>query len=67
MTDGKQDKAEGFADKIAGKVKEAVGKVTDDEKTEAEGRGQQTEGEVHAGVGKAKDVAGDIQDKFKKN
>ena len=50
-------------DKIKGKVNEAVGKVTDDEKQELKGKAQQKTGEVKE---KGKEVTDDLADKVNK-
>ncbi|HEX7970466.1 MAG TPA: CsbD family protein [Stellaceae bacterium] len=48
----------GTMDKAKGKVKEAVGKVTGDTRTEAEGKTDQVKGE-------AKDAAHDVKESVK--
>jgi len=50
-----QDRVEGAAKTMGGKVKEAAGKVTSDEKLKAEGRADQVEGKVQNAVGGVKD------------
>lgn len=50
-----QDRIEGAAKKIKGSVKEAVGKVTGDAKTEAEGNAEKNEGRIQNAVGGLKD------------
>jgi uncharacterized protein YjbJ (UPF0337 family) len=57
------DRIEGAAKNIGGKIKEAAGKVTGDEKLKAEGRADQVEGKVQNAVGGAKDS---VRDTFKK-
>jgi uncharacterized protein YjbJ (UPF0337 family) len=47
------------ADKIKGHAKEAVGKVTDNDKLVAEGKADQVKGQ-------AKDAVEDVKDTFKK-
>lgn len=47
-----------FADKLSGKAKQAVGKVTDDKKLEAEGKAQELKAD-------AEKTAGDLADKAK--
>ena len=49
------DRIEGAAKNIGGKIKEGVGKVTGDEKLKAEGRAEQVEGKVQNTVGGVKD------------
>jgi len=50
------DRIEGSAKNIGGKVKEAAGKLTGDEKLKAEGRAEQVEGKVQNAVGGVKDA-----------
>ena len=50
-----QDRIEGAGKNIGGKIKEAAGKVTGDEKLKAEGRADQVEGKVQNAVGGVKD------------
>lgn len=50
------DRIEGAAKNIGGKIKEAAGKVTGDEKLKAEGRAEQVEGKVQNAVGGLKDT-----------
>ncbi|WEK56949.1 MAG: CsbD family protein [Candidatus Brevundimonas phytovorans] len=50
------DRIEGAAKNIGGKIKEAAGKVTGDEKLKAEGRADQVEGKVQNAVGGLKDT-----------
>ncbi|MBW4024727.1 MAG: CsbD family protein [Proteobacteria bacterium] len=57
-----KDRIEGAAHKVKGTIKEAIGKVTGDAKTEAEGKVEKTGGKVQEGVGKAKDKVRDILD-----
>lgn len=58
-----KDRVEGAAKNIKGKIKEGVGKVTGDSKTEAEGKADQVEGKVQNTVGGAKDKARELLDK----
>ncbi|MFC5388708.1 CsbD family protein [Brevundimonas bullata] len=53
------DRIEGAAKNIGGKIKEAAGKVTGDEKLKAEGRAEQVEGKVQNAVGGLKDTLRD--------
>ena len=53
------DRIEGAAKNIGGKIKEAAGKVTGDEKLKAEGRADQVEGKVQNTVGGIKDTLRD--------
>lgn len=50
------DRVEGAAKNMGGKVKEAAGKVTGDEKLKAEGRADQAAGKVQNAVGGLKDT-----------
>ncbi|MBT2495040.1 CsbD family protein [Microbacterium oxydans] len=56
---GAEDKIKAAAEKVAGKAKEAVGKVTNDDKLVAEGKAEQAKGEV-------RDTAENVKDAFKK-
>ncbi|MGQ4274708.1 CsbD family protein [Terrihabitans sp. B22-R8] len=51
-----EKRVEGAADKAKGSVKDAVGKVTGDEKLQAEGKADKTEGKVKSTVGGIKDA-----------
>lgn len=53
------DRIEGAAKNIGGKIKEAAGKVTGDEKLKAEGRADQVAGKVQNAVGGLKDTLRD--------
>jgi len=57
------DRIDGAAKNMGGKIKEAAGNVTGDEKLKAEGRADQVEGKVQNAVGGAKDS---VRDAFKK-
>ena len=50
------DRVEGAAKNIGGKIKEGVGNITGDEKLKAEGRAEQVEGKVQNTVGGVKDA-----------
>jgi uncharacterized protein YjbJ (UPF0337 family) len=54
-----QDRIEGAAKNMGGKVKEGLGKATGDEKMKAEGRADQVEGKVQNTVGGVKDAVRD--------
>jgi uncharacterized protein YjbJ (UPF0337 family) len=54
-----QDRIDGAARNIGGKIKEGVGKVTGDEKLKAEGRTDQFAGKVQNAVGGVKDALRD--------
>lgn len=49
------DRIEGAATNMGGKIKEAAGKVTGDEKLKAEGRADQVKGKIQNAVGGVKD------------
>jgi len=50
-----KDRVEGAAKNVGGKIKEAAGKVTGDEKLKREGQGDQVVGKVQNTVGGIKD------------
>lgn len=50
------DRIEGAAKNIGGKIKEAAGKITGDEKLKAEGRADQVEGKAQNAFGGLKDT-----------
>lgn len=54
-----QDRVEGAAKNIGGKIKEGVGNVTGDEKLKAEGKADQVAGKVQNAVGGVKDTLRD--------
>jgi len=56
-----KDRVDGAAKTVSGNVKEAVGKVTGDQKTIAEGQAEQKVGKVQNAVGGLKDTVRDIQ------
>ncbi|MDD2861116.1 MAG: CsbD family protein [Acidiphilium sp.] len=58
-----KDRIDGIAKQVKGSVKEAVGKVTGDQKTQAEGAAEKATGKVQSAVGGAKDS---IRDTFRK-
>jgi len=58
-----KDRVEGVGHQVKGTVKEGMGKVTGDTKTEAEGKAEKTAGKVQNAVGGAKDTARDALDK----
>ena len=55
-----EDRVKGLANKVAGSIKEGIGKVTNDHELEAEGKAQQVEGKIQEVTGKAKGVIKDI-------
>ena len=59
-----EDRVEGSAKNLGGKVKEGIGKLTGDSKTQAEGKSDQVEGKVQNTVGGVKDA---VKDAFKKD
>ena len=57
-----KDRIEGAGKNIKGKIKEGVGKMTGDSKTQAEGQADQAEGKVQNTVGGLKDKAREVLD-----
>ncbi|WP_419813866.1 CsbD family protein [Glacieibacterium sp.] len=57
-----EDRIEGAAKNIGGKIKEGFGKLVGDSKTEAEGKADQVEGKVQNTYGGAKDAVRDATD-----
>ena len=53
---GLDDKIRNESEDVAGKVKEAAGKVTDDERLEAEGKGDQFSSDMKQAGEKVKDA-----------
>jgi uncharacterized protein YjbJ (UPF0337 family) len=53
---GLEDKARNQAEDVGGKVKEGVGRATDDERLEAEGRTDQTKADLKQAGEKVKDA-----------
>jgi uncharacterized protein YjbJ (UPF0337 family) len=56
ITMGAGDKVKHGVDDLAGKAKEAAGKLTDDEKTEAEGKADQSRADLKKAGDKVKDA-----------
>jgi uncharacterized protein YjbJ (UPF0337 family) len=56
-----KDRVDGAAKTVSGNVKEAVGKLTGDQKMVAEGQAEQKVGKVQNAVGGLKDTVRDIQ------
>ena len=54
-----KDRVTGSAKKIKGSVKEAIGTVTGDSKTQAEGTAEKVEGQAQNAVGGVKDTLRD--------
>ncbi len=54
-----KDRIKGTAEQVKGSIKEAVGKVTGNDRLEIEGKAEQISGKAQAGIGKAKDAARD--------
>ena len=50
------DRIEGAAKNMGGKIKEGVGNVTGDEKLKAEGKAEQVEGKIQNSIGGIKDA-----------
>ena len=58
-----EDRLKGVGKKVSGSIKEAVGKVTGDQKTQAEGATEKAAGKVQNTVGGAKDTVRNAVDK----
>ena len=54
-----EDRLKGVGKQVTGSIKEAIGKVTGDTKTEAEGAVEKTTGKAQNAVGGAKDTVRD--------
>jgi uncharacterized protein YjbJ (UPF0337 family) len=54
-----KDKAKGIGNEIAGNIKQAAGRATDNKKLEGEGILQERKGEAQQLVGKVKGALGD--------
>ncbi len=59
------EQVSGKGHSIKGKVKEGIGKLTNDEDMEAEGQAEQGEGKVREGIGKAGRAVSDLADRAK--
>jgi uncharacterized protein YjbJ (UPF0337 family) len=57
-----KDRIEGSGKQLKGNIKETVGKVTGDSKTEAEGKADKAEGKVQNTIGGLKDKARELLD-----
>jgi len=62
-----RDRVEGAAKNVGGKVKEAAGKVTGDEKLKREGQADQVTGKVQNTVGGLKDKLREDKDNDRKH
>jgi uncharacterized protein YjbJ (UPF0337 family) len=58
------DSAKGNLKQVKGSVKEALGKVTGNEKLEAEGATEKVAGKVQEGIGKTRQAAKDAANKL---
>ncbi len=58
------DKAKGYANEAAGKIKKAVGDVTNDAKLQAKGAAQEVEGKAQVAKGDVKGAVKGVADKF---
>jgi uncharacterized protein YjbJ (UPF0337 family) len=54
-----KDRAEGMGKQMKGAIKEGVGKVTGDAKTEASGKADKAEGKMQNAAGSVKDAVKD--------
>jgi len=55
-----KDRVEGLGKKVSGSIKEAIGKITGDTKTQAKGVAEKAAGTAQNAVGGAKDAARDL-------
>lgn len=58
-----KDRIEGAAEQVKGSIKEAVGKITGNDKLEVEGKADKLAGKAQAKVGEAKDAVRDAVEK----
>ncbi len=58
MKSSTQDKAEGNAKDIAGRIKETVGKAVGNPRLESDGKAEKVEGQVQHKIGEIKKVLG---------
>jgi uncharacterized protein YjbJ (UPF0337 family) len=58
---GSDDRAEGKADELKGRVKEAAGDLTDNERLRSEGAGDKAEGKAKQAIGDVKKAVEDIR------
>lgn len=54
-----EDRLKGTGKQVTGSIKEAIGKVTGDTKTQAEGAAEKTAGKAQSTIGGAKDTVRD--------
>jgi len=57
------DRVEGMGHQVKGAIKEGIGKVTGDQKTQAEGTAEKAGGKIQNTIGGAKDSVRDALDK----
>ncbi|KQQ38001.1 MULTISPECIES: CsbD family protein [Rhizobium/Agrobacterium group] len=57
------DKISGMGNEVSGKVKQAVGDMTDNHELEAKGAAQEAKGEAQQAKGKIKEAGKDIVDR----
>lgn len=62
---GLDDKIQNQSEETGGKIKEGIGKATDNERLEAEGRGDQASAGIKQAGENIKDAAKDVADGFK--
>jgi uncharacterized protein YjbJ (UPF0337 family) len=58
MKDSTKDRAEGEIHEVKGKVKEKIGKMTNDPDLEGEGQGEKIAGKVQKKIGQVEKVLG---------
>lgn len=59
-----ENRVSGMMDQAKGAIKEGIGKLTGDTKTQAEGKADKASGKVENAVGGAKDTVRDKTDKI---
>ena len=58
-----EQRIKGAAKKVTGTIKEKVGQMTGNRRTEAEGKAEKSEGRVRSAIGHAKDAVREIAGK----
>ena len=58
-----KDRIQGAGKQVKGTVKQAIGKVSGNKRTELEGAAEKTVGKAQGGIGKAKDA---VRDTFRR-
>lgn len=66
MANPQREQLQGKGDQLIGGAKGALGRATDDERTQAEGEAQQEEGKAREAVGSAREKLSDAADDLKR-